>query len=107
MQCCYGYYKVDASRGYNVRPQTKQTGSVVNADSSCVVEVTDIEEDVAEKQQCGTLPSKDQIALKFNPLGADVARTLCTKCDMEFEKQAVETLTVSGSLGVVCRTKKV
>lgn len=109
-ECCYGYCKVHASSGYNVRQQTRRNSSfcVENfnevATSSCVV-VVDSVDAVAEKQQCSMLCSKDEITLKLNPLGTNVAKKLCSKCNFDFEKQDVQGKTVCGSLGVVRQPK--
>ncbi len=106
-QSCYGYCKVNVpcSRGYNIR-QRRGKGSVVSESlspvASCVVEgVMDIEDDLTEQQQS----TKDKIT--FNPLCMEVAKTLCSKCNVDFERQNVQGPNVSQTLGVVFKTDKV
>jgi len=84
MQKCYDYCKVNTScsGSYNIRKK-----SSVSLDSPNPVAHT--------------------VGFTFNPLCTEVAQTLCRKCNVDFQKQHEQGPTVSGPLGIVCKTQKV
>ena len=115
-QSCYNYCKLNMSchTGYNLRQHGKDKDVCSDAEhlitgsppSPVVVNAVDTE-DVIEPQTHSTLSTSDNIGLKFKPLSLKVARTLCNKCDIDFEKQDVQGPKVSGYLGAVCQTESI
>ena len=54
-----------------------------------------------------TISTSDNIVLKYKPLSLKVARTLCNKCNIDFEQQDVQGPKVSEFLGAVCKTENI
>lgn len=65
-----------------------------------------IDDDVTDKQtDCDVVD--DVSTFTFRPMCSDVAKALCLKCNVEFERQEVQVHREYGSLGGVCKTDKI
>ncbi|XP_042275301.1 uncharacterized protein LOC121902129 isoform X1 [Thunnus maccoyii] len=122
LHSCYGSCKLNRSdsKVYNVRRQSAEKSSWASSEAkrmrtvectsglSPVVissgnRVVSIENDVTD---CD-VDEVNKVTLKFSPLCTEVAKTLCSKCNVESERQDVQVHTEYGSLGVVCKTNKI
>ena len=80
--------------------------STVSASSSIVTNAAETD-DVIEQHEQTTSSNSDNTVFKFKPLSLKLARTMCNKCDVDFEKQDGQRPKVSGYLGAVCKTESI
>ena len=108
---CYGFCKVSSSysKGYNVRGQSSTVPVVTSSlGNKAFEEVVYIADNVTDQRtDCDVVDEVSEITLKFSPVCTEVAKTLCSKCNVEFERQDVQVHTEYGSLGDVCKTNKI